>query len=169
MSITRALGILLLVVVTPLDAADVPTFEDVTGHAIGARIALHHEMLAYLARLDQDSPRVKVVQQGYSWEQRALPVAIVTSAENHRRLDEIQRRAQLLGDPRRADAAQVNAWLRDQPAVLWLGGSIHGFELSGSEALRRARKAVRTVEAGDRTLFDDDTFAAVIAPYRGDA
>ena len=144
MLIFRPLGIVLLVLVTPLPAADVPTFEKVTGHAIGTRIALHHEMLAYLARLDQDSPRVKVVQQGHSWEQRALPVAIVTSAENHRRLDEIQRRAQLLGDPRRADAVQVNAWLRDQPTVLWLGGSIHGFELSGSEALLKLLEHLTT-------------------------
>ena len=34
------------------------------------------------------------------------------------------------------------------------------------EALRRARNAARTVEEGDRTRFDDDTFEAVVGPYR---
>ena len=85
----------------------VPTFEQVTGHAFGARITQHHEMVRYLERLAETSPRVSVVDQGQTWEGRRLLVAIVTSPENHARLDAIQRTAQRLGDPRTTTPDEV--------------------------------------------------------------
>jgi hypothetical protein len=111
----------------------VPSFREVTGHSFGERITLHHQMQTYLERLAATSPRVRLIRQGESWERRALLLAVVTAPENHARLEEIRENSLRLADPRRTSPAQARAIIATQPVVVWYGGSIHGFELSGSE------------------------------------
>jgi hypothetical protein len=60
-------------------AAQAPTFRQVAGHDFGERITYHHQMVRYLDRLAEASPRVAVIQQGESWQGRSLPLAIVTA------------------------------------------------------------------------------------------
>ncbi|MEX2527466.1 MAG: M14 family metallopeptidase [Gemmatimonadota bacterium] len=124
--------------------AQVPSFQDVTGLAFGDRITLHHEMVGYLEALARTSDRVEMVDQGRSYEGNRLVLAIVTAPENHLRLDEIRSRAGSLGDPRTVTPQQLQTLLEAQPAVAWLGGSIHGFELSGSEGLMKLLEHLTT-------------------------
>jgi hypothetical protein len=124
----------------------VPTFRNVTGFEFGERITLHHQMVRYLEALERSSDRVRLVNQGRSYERNDLLLAIVTSPGNHARLDEIQRRARLLGDPRTLTDQEAEQLLEDQPTVVWLGGSIHGFELSGSEGLLRVLERLTTAD-----------------------
>ncbi len=139
MRLSRSLCKILLFLLLPLlipglvSAAVLPTFKEATGHDFGERITEHHQMIRYLEMLDRDSPRVRILQQGESWEGRSLTAVIVTSPENHARLDEIRRRAQLLGDPRILSSADASNLIDGQPVIVWIGGSIHGFELSGAE------------------------------------
>ena len=130
--------------VAAVAGAQVPTFEQATGHAFGDRITQHHEMVAYLRSLATSSPRVAIREQGATWEGRVLLVAIVTSPENHARLDQIQQRAQRLGDPRSTSPDEARAIMGDQPTIVWFGGSIHGFELSGSEGVLKLLEHLTT-------------------------
>ena len=50
-------AIFLLLPVTMVPAADVPTYEQVTGHRLGERVTLHHEMKAYLEYVFSESRR----------------------------------------------------------------------------------------------------------------
>jgi hypothetical protein len=136
-----SVGLLLVPSVAP---AQVPTFQEVTGHDFGERITLHHQMVRYLEALERSSDRVRVENQGQSYERNDLLLAIVTHPENHARLDEIQRTAQRLGDPRGLPAAEAASLIESQPAVVWLGGSIHGFELSGTEGILKALERLTT-------------------------
>jgi hypothetical protein len=124
---------LLLLVAAGAARAQVPSFRQVTGHTFGERITLHHQMQAYLERLAATSPRVRLIRQGESWERRALLLAVVTAPENHARLETIRQQSLRLADPRRTTPEEARAIIADQPVVAWYGGSIHGFELSGSE------------------------------------
>lgn len=141
-----AARIVFLALLFPLAAwsAEVPRFREVTGFAFGERITTHADMVRYLERLAATSPRVKLVNQGKSWEERDLLLAIVTSPENHARLADIQRDAQRLGDPRRVSADEANALIARQPVIVWYGGSIHGFELSGSEGILKLLERLTT-------------------------
>jgi len=138
------------------------TLREVTGHAQGERVTLHHEMVAYVQALAERSPRVTAVLQGHSWEGRELMLAIVTSPENHARLEEIRLNSLRLADGRATHLAEAEAIIADQPAVVWFGGSIHGFELSGAEgALKllehlatRDDPATREVLANTVVLID---------------
>lgn len=116
-------------------AGPLPTFQEVTGHAFGERVTLHHEMVRYLRVLAEASDRVEVVDQGRSWEGRELLMAIVTAPENHARLEEIRAASARLADPRELSEEEARDLAADQPVVVWMGGSIHGFELSGSEGV----------------------------------
>lgn len=137
------LSLLLCMLPAPL-AAQTPTFREVVGHDFGERITLHSQMVRYLERLAETSPRVRVERQGHSWQGRELLLAIVTAPENHARLDEIRRNAQRLADPRRTSPAEAQAILAGQPAIVWFGGSIHGFELSGSEGVLKLLEHLST-------------------------
>ncbi|MEE8550741.1 MAG: M14 family zinc carboxypeptidase, partial [Gemmatimonadota bacterium] len=135
---TFTFSIALAALALPLDgaaAAQVPSFAEVTGHEFGGRITSHSEMVRYVERLSEASPRVHVVELGRSWEGRKFVLAIVTSPDNHARLDEIRTAAQRLADPRATTGDEASQIIAGQPVIVWLGGSIHGFELSGSEGL----------------------------------
>jgi len=137
-----------LLLASPLAGQDttseVPTFEAVTGHGFGERITVHAEMTRYLERLAATSPRVTLIEQGTSWEERRLLAAVVTSPAHQTRLDEIREEAQRLADPRRTGPDEAAALIESHPAVVWLGGSIHGFELSGSEGLLQVLERLTT-------------------------
>jgi len=122
----------------------VPTFRDVSTHAFGERITVHHEMQAYLERLAATSPRVTLIRQGFSWERRALLLAVVTAPENHARLAEIRENSLRLADPRKTTPEQARAIIANQPVIVWFGGSIHGFELSGSEGVLKLLEHLTT-------------------------
>ncbi|MCA1799302.1 MAG: hypothetical protein LC632_07535, partial [Xanthomonadaceae bacterium] len=135
-------------------SAEVPTFAEVSGHEIAERISTSNEVEAYLQRLAEASPRVTYQRQGRSWEGRPLMLAVVTSPGNHARIDEIMDIARRLDDSRlRAPTA---AEIRRQPVIVWLGGSIHGFELSGTEGLLLLLDHLTTRDDADtRTLLDN--------------
>ncbi len=137
-------SVLLLASETSVAQAQVPTLRDVTGHDFGERITLHHEMVAYLQRLAETSPRVALVDQGRSWEERRLVLAVVTAPENHARLEAIQQASRRLADPRGISPEEARALIQDQPAVVWFGGSIHGFEISGAEAALKLLQRLAT-------------------------
>lgn len=124
--------------------ADTPTFEQVVGFEFGERIPASHDIRRYMEALERESDRVKLVDQGESYEGRPLIAAIITSPENHARLDEIRATARRLGDPRQGEAN-----IENQPAVVWMGGSIHGFELSGSGGLTRLMQELATGDGTD--------------------
>ncbi len=124
---------LALALAAPTAVAQAPTLEAVTGHDFGERITLHHQMVAYLQRLATESPRVSVTVQGTSWEGRELMLAVVTAPENHARLEAIREGSVRLSDPRTLGMEEARRLIADQPVVVWFGGSIHGFELSGAE------------------------------------
>ncbi len=125
-------------------AAQAPNFATVTGHEFGERVTVHHEAMLYLKTLAEVSDRVRVFEQGETWEGRKLWVAIVTAPENHARLDAIQEAAQRLADPRITTPEQAAQIMAQQPVIMWYGGSIHGFELSGAEGVLKLLERLTT-------------------------
>ncbi len=115
--------------------AQVPTFEAVSGHAIGERITQNHQVVDYLRQLDASSDRVMLFRIGTSYNNKPQYGVVLTSPENHSRLEEIRLNALRLDDPRGTSAQEAERIIENQPALLYLGGSIHGFELSGTEGL----------------------------------
>lgn len=134
--VTRLLSVaLLLLLLTAHSYAQIKSFSELNGHEIGERITENYQSIRYLEYLNTVSDRVSLISLGHSWDRKPMMMAIVTSPENHARLDEIQRNAQALNDPRKTSDAEAARIMENQPAIVYLGGTIHGFELSGSDAL----------------------------------
>lgn len=148
---------------SPAGALEPSRFAEVRGFDQGTRIVMHADMMVYLNHLEEASPRVAVVRQGLSWEGRQLPLAVVTSPANHARIEAIRANGQRLWDPRRTSPEEARSLIENQPVILYFGGSIHGFELSGSEALIRLLEHLATREDA-QTLEVLDNAVVLIDP-----
>ena len=78
----------------------VPTVQSLLGFRPGDRAAFPDEVGEVLKAWGETSPRVTVIEYARSHENRALYYAIITSAENHARLNEIKTGLSRLADPR---------------------------------------------------------------------
>lgn len=127
----------------------IPTPEAVIGHVVGTRHTTPSQLVDYFRAVGAVSDRVVVRQHGRTHEGRPLIHAVVTSPENHARLDAIQAANQRLSD---APGAVRDADLAGMPAVVLMGYSIHGNEASGSEA---ALLLLYHLAAGDGPAVDE--------------
>lgn len=112
----------------------VPTLEQVVGHRNGERITSHAEMERYLGVLAESSSRVELVRYGSTWEGRSLYYLVISSPENLARREEIQTGVRSLADPRELGSSDADRLIEDLPAVVWLSHSVHGNEISSTDA-----------------------------------
>ena len=109
----------------------IPTPEEVIGHQVGTRHTEPYQFVAYFRAVANESNRVVVMDHGKTYEGRPLIHAIVTSPENHARLDAIRNQHLQLSDN---PSSVSDEDLGTMPAIIWMGYSVHGNEASGSEA-----------------------------------
>jgi hypothetical protein len=105
--------------------ASIPTPEQFLGYAIGEQHTRHDRIVAYLKELDRLSDKVSFEIIGETFERRAQVVAIFSSPENHKKLEQI--RLQHLSN-------QTNGSNNKVPLVIHLAYNVHGNEPSSSEA-----------------------------------
>lgn len=112
-----------------------PHPETIIGHEIGEKAVRFAGLVRYLEALAQSSQRVTLAHYGESHKGRRLYYLTITSPENHGRLAEIKADNAKLSDPRTLSGPQeAERLLQSMPAVAWLGYSIHGDELSSTDA-----------------------------------
>jgi hypothetical protein len=120
----------------PLDGVvryseQIPLPDQVIGHRIGTRHTRPDQLVAYFQAVAAASDRVALHSHGHTYQGRPLVHAIVTSAANHARLEEIRQQNLRLSDAsRQVDDAELAA----MPTIAYMGYSVHGNEASGSEA-----------------------------------
>jgi hypothetical protein len=113
----------------------IPSFEDVLGYGPGERITWHRDAIKYFEALEAAAPdRVALHRYAETWEGRELIYAVVTSAENMARIDDIKAGMQRLADPRTTNRAEATQIIANQPAVTWLSYGVHGNEISSTDA-----------------------------------
>ncbi len=116
--------------VTGYDPA-IPTPEEVIGHRIGTKHTEPHQVIAYFRAVAAVSDRVTLEEHARTYEGRPLIHAYVTSPANQARLEDLRRANLRLSE---APGSVSDEDLREMPAVIYQGYSIHGNEASGTEA-----------------------------------
>ena len=112
----------------------IPTLESIIGHSNGAEITSPDEALTYLEAIRDAAPnRMRIVQYAESWEGRKLVYAVIASQDNLERIEEIQADLAKIGNGEIQSAEQSEIVART-PAVVWLAYSVHGDEISGTDA-----------------------------------
>ena len=115
------------------DAA-ITTPDSLLGQPVGSRLARHAEIVNAFRQWARESARIEVASYGRTYEGRELIRAVITSQDNHARLEQIKSAVQRLSDPRGLDDAQAQRIIAETPAIAWMGYSIHGDETSGVDA-----------------------------------
>ncbi|MHC4845688.1 MAG: M14 family zinc carboxypeptidase, partial [Planctomycetota bacterium] len=112
----------------------IPTPDEILGVRHASRLSHHAEILACFERWAEVSPRVDLKRFGTTFEGRPLVRAVITSPANLARLDEIKADLARLAHADGLSDAGGRELLARTPPVAWMAYSIHGDELSGSDA-----------------------------------
>ncbi len=136
-----------------LDPA-IPAPASIIGHPIGEGAVRYEALVRYLEALDKSSDLVTLTRYGATHEGRALYYLTITSPANHQKLDRIKSDGNKLADPRLlTNQAEADRILRDLPGVAWLAYSIHGDELSSTDAaIEVAYRLAAGTDAGAKAL-----------------
>lgn len=159
----RAAAVILAVVflsvtAPPLVAQNVTTPDEQFGHEIGADYELpnYTQLAAYWNILASESPRMVVQEIGQTAEGRPQLMAIVTSPENHARLEEYRQISRRLALAEGIDAEEAQALAREGKAVVWIDGGLHATEVLGAQQLMETvYQMVSMNDAETLRLLDD--------------
>jgi hypothetical protein len=117
----------------------IPTFQKVLGFEAGERLSSPAQVKQYFDALAAAAPgRIKVFEYGRSWEKRPLIYAAISSEANIRRLDQIRASMKRLADPRKISDGEARKLTGTLPAVIMLAYSVHGNEVSCTDAAMMA-------------------------------
>lgn len=137
-------------------AAAVPSPESVLGFRVGddGRLAEWTQITDYFDRLAAASPKVRLERIGESVLGRPMLMAVITSEANQRRLDEIRRGQARVADPRGVPQAELDRLVREQPAVVFIGASLHGNEIMATQMSMELAWELATAPEHARALED---------------
>ena len=140
--------------------ASVPAPEDVIGWGVGDRPVRHDQLVDYLTQIANGSDRISVETIGYTHERRPILFFVVTSPENHARIDEI--RANHLA------SLQPGAAASDGPAIIWLNYGVHGAESAGMDASLPTLYHLAAAEGAEIEQTLDDSVILITAIFNPD-
>ncbi|MCF8247630.1 MAG: zinc carboxypeptidase [Saprospiraceae bacterium] len=123
------LALLTLLTASAFSQTHLLTPDEFLPHKVGSQFTEHSQLVAYYQHVAANSDRVKVVEFGRTNELRTQILAIVSTPENIRRIEDIQ-----LNNLRNAGIVPGTADNANPIAIVWLGFSVHGNEAAGSEA-----------------------------------
>ena len=131
----------------------VPSPAAFLGYELGEHFTLHAHVLDYFEALAAASDNVTLHEYGRSHEGRKLVYAVITSAENHARIDEIKASNHQRADPERGPADRL---MDDQPLIHWMSYNVHGNEPSSTEAaMQVAYQLAAGTDARTRQMRDE--------------
>jgi hypothetical protein len=116
-------------------SAAVPSPVSVLGFEPGAdyKLANYEQVVAYFQRVAEASDRVRLVQAGRSAQGRPYYFALVSSAENLKKIDRYREIAQRLAHPSGLSAEEARALVREGKAFVHIDGGLHSTEVAGPQ------------------------------------
>ena len=109
---------------------NIPVPKKVTGHEVGEWHVTHDKLIGYMNEIARLSNRAVLQEYGRSYENRPLVHLVITSPENHQKLEQIRKEHLALSNPFQSTKGDIN----EMPVVITLGYSVHGNEPSGGNS-----------------------------------
>lgn len=121
--------------------------KDLIGFSIGDDycMANYTQISALLKKWDEESDRIKVVSIGNTEEGRPQYMAIITSPENHAKLEQYRDWSTKMARARISEA-EARKISEDGKAIVWIDGGLHATETVNSQSL-----AEMVYQMGSRT------------------
>ena len=128
------------------------------GHRMGAdrELADWPAIQRYFETIAAASDRVELADAGPTTEGRRMIAAIVSSAKNIQRLEQIRGNALRLADPRTLDEAEAMKIAETQPVIVAIGMSIHATEIAATQAAPELLHTLATSQDPEITASLDE-------------
>ena len=120
------------------------------------QLATYTQFADYWRKLDTESDRMKVVEIGRTAEGRPQLMAIVTSPENHKRLDRYKEISRRLAYAEGLTDEQARALAREGKGVVWFDGGLHATEVLGAHQLIETVHQLVSRHDAETTRFLND-------------
>jgi hypothetical protein len=163
-SVTVIAGLLLMA--APAAAQLITTPKQHFGFNIGDdyHLATYTQFVEYWQKIDRESERMRVVEIGKTAEGRPHLMAIITSPENHKRLERYKEIARRLALAEGLTDDQARALAREGKGVVWFDGGLHATEVLGAHQLiETVYQLVSRTDAETLRLMNDLVILAVHA------
>ena len=98
-------------------------------------LANYTQLDSYWKKLAQESDRISIVKIGRSAEGRTMLMAIITSPENHKKLDNYKKISRQMALAEGLTDGKAKALAAEGRAVVWIDGGLHGSEVLGAQQL----------------------------------
>ncbi|MCI0704848.1 MAG: M14 family metallopeptidase, partial [Planctomycetia bacterium] len=98
-------------------------------------LANYEQYAEYLAKLEKESDRLKVVNIGETAEKRPQLMAVVTSPANHKKLNQYREIASKLANAEGVSPDVAKKLASEGKAVVWIDGGLHASEVLCAQAM----------------------------------
>ncbi len=98
-------------------------------------LANYAQLQAYWAAVARSTNRIKLVEIGKTEEGRPMIMAIITSPENHKKLDRYKEISRSLARAEGISEEQARAMAAEGKAIVWEDGGLHATEIVNFETL----------------------------------
>ena len=98
-------------------------------------LANYTQLAAYWKQLANESNRISLVEIGITAEGRPIYMAIITSPENHMRLERYKEISQHLALAEDLTDKEARTLASEGRAVVWIDGGLHGSEVLGAQQM----------------------------------
>jgi len=129
--------LILLLTVSTLAQTRITSPKEQFGFNLGDdyHLANYTQLVEYWKKLDQESDRMSLVDIGKTAEGRTMWMAIITSPENHKKLDRYKDISRRLALAEGLTETQARALAAEGKAVVWIDGGLHATEVLGAQQL----------------------------------
>src|SRR5205814_2220518 len=86
-------------------------------------------------KLDRESDRLTVQEMGKSSEGRTMYLAVITSPENHKKLETFKEMSRRLAQAEGLTDEQARTLAGAGKAIVWIDGGLHASEVLGAQQL----------------------------------
>src|SRR6185369_16816005 len=137
LAISRLLIALSLLAITTAAQTRITSPKEQLGFNFGDdyQLANYVQLVDYWKKLAQQSDRMKLVEIGKTAEGRTMLMAIITSPENHKKLDRYKEISRRLATAEGLTDEQARALAAEGKAVVWIDGGLHATEVLGAQQL----------------------------------
>jgi hypothetical protein len=153
---------LILITATALIAAPAPTkitpAKDLIGFSIGEdyKMANYTQISALLKKWETESDRLKVVSIGTTAEGRPQYMAIITSPENHKKLEYYRNISVRLSRAEGLTDDEARKLAEEGKAIVWIDGGLHATETVNSQSLAEMVYQMSSRTDAETMRFLDD-------------
>lgn len=120
------------------------------------------QLTKYWKTLDKESPRMKLVEIGRTAEDRPQWMAIITSPENHKKLDFYKDISARLALAKGLDDDEARKLAIEGKAVVWIDGGLHATEVVGSHQLMEIVYQMVSRDDRETMRFLDDVIILAV-------